>query len=106
MMKKLSARDAGRLNKALAKKFRFDCGVMTLGQYLERFRWDYRFHYIRKLSRKKRQGSYTRLKTPAHEYSLWRTDDQGQQVGIDVPKLVYDHAYGHLPKKEKEQFSS
>lgn len=101
MMKKLSARDAGRLQKCLARPYRFSCGVMSLGQYLERHEWDHRWHTVRKYSRRKVQGSYIELQTPKHEYSVWRIDDQGRTVGIDVPKLVYDHTLGHLPEKDK-----
>lgn len=99
MIKVISARDAGRLQKALARQFVFYCGAMALGEFLERHTWEYKEHKVREYARKKIGGSYAKLATPVHEYTLWRTDDQDRVIGIMIPKLIYDHAYGHLPQK-------
>ena len=97
----LDRANAARLKAALDKRYRFREGVMTLGQFLDSRDLLYRTHYIRHYERHKRQGSYAKLRRPAHEYALWYTED-GREAGMDVPKLVYD-TYGHLPEKTQEE---
>ena len=95
MIQEISALLRGRIDKTLARRFTFDCGVMTLGQYLERYQWAYRRHTIERHG-KKRHGCYTELKNPKHAYTLWRVAEGDRYVGMDVPKIVYEHVYSHL----------
>ena len=102
MIKAISARDAGRLQKALGQVSHYYCGIMTLGEFLERHTWEHKEHKVRTHARQKIGGSYAKLANPVHEYTLWRTDDQDRKIGIMVPKLVWDHTYGHLPEKKRD----
>jgi len=98
----LDRANAARLKAALAKRYRFTEGIMTLGQFLAGKHLCYRSHYIRHYARHKRQGCYAKLATPAHEYSVRYETDDGHELGMDVPKLVYD-SYSDLPEKTSEQ---
>jgi len=102
MIKAISARDAGRLQKALGQVSHYYCGIMTLGEFLERHTWEHKEHKVRTHARQKIGGSYAKLANPVHEYTLWRTDDQDRKIGIMVPKLVWDHTYRHLPEKKRD----
>ena len=74
--------------KALDKVYRFDSGVMTLGQYLDCNTWIEKTVHIRNHSNKKIELEYKKTKD-TYAYTLWRMKD-GNKLGTDVPKLVYD----------------
>lgn len=89
----LSARDVGRLNKALERRYNFgDEGVMSLREYLKRKDTpEHKYVYTRHYGK---QGDH--LKRLRKEYSLW----WGRE-GIGVPKMVWDRV--DVPIQEREQ---
>lgn len=89
----LSPMQMGRLNKALNRRYSFDRGVMTLRRWLETSDLTHKTHTIRRFALHKTQGSYNKLKTPKHEYTVWQGDS-----GLLVPKIVYD-ALTDLPER-------
>ena len=92
---------AGRLRKALNEQYNFSVGVRTLGERLAEIKPLYRHHYIRHYSPHKRNGCNALYDPPHHEYSVWYAQD-GQELGLDVPKIVFDAL--DLPTKEGEEY--
>ena len=84
-----SPMQAGRLRKSLARQYRRNDRVATLGQFLSEIQPAYRREHIRKYARHKRNGCNAELSTPKHEYSIWYFD-AGREIGLDVPKIVFD----------------
>jgi len=86
----LSARQAGQLKKALLRFYVFSEGTMALRAFIDRHIDDilYKRHSVRHFSRRKRGGCYAKLKNPKDEYALWFRIG-GQEVGYDIPKLLY-----------------
>lgn len=89
-----------RLKKALdtLHNYTFDAGVMTLREFLD-------MHHIIRLTAttrnhetKRRELEYKPLSKPVTEYTVWYTDAD-RELGIDIPKVVYD--YLNLPKENK-----
>lgn len=76
---------AARLEKALKKDYRFNTGVMSLQEYLNKNEFVEKSITIRNHSKRKIQGCYKKV-NDQYSYTLWRQDD----TGIDIPKLVYD----------------
>ena len=94
---------AGRLRKALARQYRFSDGtIRSLGARILACPPVRRSHYIRHYARRKRQGEYKRLSTPAHEFCLWYRGPGIRESGIDVPKIVFD-ALPYLATTTTEQ---
>lgn len=85
--KGLSPRDKGRLEKCLSRKYAFEDGTMSLGQWLDKHREEltHKSKQERVYSRKKRRGEYEELKRPKVEYTIWTG-----RTGVDVPKMVWD----------------
>jgi len=79
----------GRLRKALARQYNFDGTVMSLGQYIRLYDWHRKSANAREYARKKRRGEYAKLRSPKAEYTIWRWEN-GQEVGIEVPRIVWD----------------
>jgi hypothetical protein len=76
----------GRVQKQLDKLYRFtDDGIMSLGDYLNKYGVSRKTTEIRNHSRHKIQGSYKEIRD-TRTYTLYQND----RMGIDVPKLVYD----------------
>lgn len=94
---------AGRLHKVLAHVYRFGTGVMSLGEFLESIEPTRRSEYVRRYARKKRNGYNKKLATPKHEYRVWYQDENGQEAGIDVPKVVYDALPADLPTRHTDE---
>jgi len=92
---------AGRLRKALARVYWLNGQPYTLGAFLISHPLVRRSHYIRHYATKRIDLEYKRLRTPAHEYTVWRLTPDGER-GTSVPKIVYD-ALEHLPTQETEQ---
>lgn len=76
--------------KALNRLFNFDGKIMTLGQYIASKTIVRKSVYVRTHEYHKRDGCYRELTTPKSEYTLWYISESGQELGIDVPKLVYE----------------
>ena len=92
----LSPMQRGRLDKSLDVQYRFySVGVMTLGEYVTQTDFDRKTDEVKYHARHKRHGEYKILKNPRHVYTLWAGD-----VGIDVPKIVYNLA--DLPETVKD----
>lgn len=94
---------AGRLRAALNKAYCWADGTScTLGARILTCRPVRRSQYIRHYSRRKQQGEYRRLRTPAHEFTLWYRGPGIRESCIDVPKIVYD-ALPHLASTITEE---
>jgi hypothetical protein len=93
---------AGRLKSALEKRYSIGGNVRTLGEHIIVLCPVRRSHYIRHYARKKTQGEYKRLRTPAHTYTLWYLGPGIRQSGLDVPKIVYD-SLPYLAEKTIEE---
>lgn len=78
-----------RRQKALNRLFNFDGKIMTLGQYINSKTIVRKSEYTRTHENHKRDCMYRELAQPKKEYTLWYMDN-GRELGIDVPKLVYD----------------
>lgn len=88
-MKQVDELNEARRIKALNKVFNFDGQVMTLGQYINSKKIVRKSEYTRTHEMHRRNLEYKELATPKKEYTLWYTDN-GRELGIDVPKLVYE----------------
>lgn len=96
----LDKANAARLAGALGRRYRFGGrGIMTLGEFLVSTDLLHRHCYVRHYARHKRDGCYAELSTPAHEYSVWYLDENGRELGMDIPKMVYDSYAGVLPDR-------
>lgn len=75
-------KDMGRIITYLDKVWRFDEGVMSMGEYLKKHQSD----YIGKEEKLQKYGAKGELATPKMEYRLLHKDGFIR----DVPKLIYD----------------
>ena len=89
---------AARIRKALDRQYDFSGrGVCTLGQRLQELELIRRSWYVQRYARHKRNGCHAELKHPRTEYTVWYMADTGYELGVDVPKIVYDALFD-LPK--------
>ena len=84
---KLNIMNEGKLKKCLDKLYRFDSGIMTLGDWLEynKNKFDYKGTHIRNHSSKRIELEYKKIKD-TYTYTIWLKNGHG----IDIPKMVYD----------------
>ena len=99
----LTAMEIGRLNKALKRVYRFDLGTMSLSLYLHRLTFHRKSQQTRYYSRKRYCLEYKKLAQPLTDYTLWHLDDDGLELGTEVPKIVFD-ALPDIPEITYEQW--
>ena len=75
--------------KALATVYNFSGKIMTLGDYINSKTIVRKSTFVREYENHKRDMYYHKLAAPKTEYTLWYIDN-GRELGIDVPKLVYE----------------
>lgn len=78
-----------RRQKALNRLYNFSGSIMTLGEYINSKTIVRKSEYVRTHETHRRELEYKELSKPKTEYTLWYMDN-GRELGIDVPKLVYD----------------
>lgn len=77
-----------RRQKALDRLYNFSGRVMTLGAFLGTVTITKKTVWVQEYSSKKICLEYKKI-TPRSHYTVWYLED-GKEVGIDVPKLVFD----------------
>lgn len=76
----------GKLDKCLAKQYRFSEGVMTLGEYLEKYPPVEKYESVQKYGKKKIHLEYKELDKP----KVWYQVRKENGISVDIPKIVYD----------------
>jgi hypothetical protein len=82
-MTDMTKANAGRLQKALGKQYRFSSGVMTLGVWLKTANLTHKTVFVQRYSTNRIHLEYREINKLL--YMVW-----AGPVGIDVPKIVWD----------------
>lgn len=82
----MSAMQLGRIGKALDRRYRYDSGIMTLGQFLDAHTVTAKHTDTQEYSDHKANGEYSKLAAPKVHYTI--TIEDGSMY--DVPKIVFD----------------
>lgn len=94
---KVSKMNEGKLAKQLNKVWRFDDGIMTMKEKLEKHEWSKRRHTIRNHSLKRIELEYKKTRD-IHEYFLFY---KGDDLHLGVNKMIYDYM-NHLPEEVRD----